>query len=112
MFGEHIPELMIILVIALLIFGPKKIPEMSASLGKGLRAFNQAMKEQTDSLGVETDDDDEDDDDEEDKEDKLIEPAPIVASSPGEPVEASPNVTLSRGEPIEASSDVLLSREE
>jgi sec-independent protein translocase protein TatA len=108
MFGEHIPELMIILVIALLIFGPKKIPEMSASLGKGLRAFNQAMKEQTESPAVETDDDEE----EEEEEDKLIEPAPIITSSRGEPVEASQNVTLSREQPIEASSNVILSREE
>jgi sec-independent protein translocase protein TatA len=49
MFGEHIPELMIILVIALLIFGPKKLPEMSASIGKGLRAFNKALHEQSES---------------------------------------------------------------
>jgi sec-independent protein translocase protein TatA len=46
MFGEHIPELMIILVIALLIFGPKKLPEMSGSIGKGIRAFNKALHEQ------------------------------------------------------------------
>ncbi len=35
MFGTHIPELVIILVIALLIFGPKKLPEMGSSIGSG-----------------------------------------------------------------------------
>jgi sec-independent protein translocase protein TatA len=78
MFGEHIPELMIILVIALLIFGPKKIPEMSASLGKGLRAFNQAMKEQSNSLAEadenEDEEEDDEDEDEEDEDDELIKP--------------------------------------
>ncbi len=45
MFGFHAPELIIILVIALLIFGPKKLPEMGSSIGRSIREFQKGMKE-------------------------------------------------------------------
>ena len=45
MFGTHIPELVIILVIALLIFGPKKLPEMGSSIGKSIKEFRKGMSE-------------------------------------------------------------------
>jgi len=38
-----VPELLIILVIALLVLGPKKLPEVGRSLGKGLREFKQTV---------------------------------------------------------------------
>lgn len=41
MFGLGAPELIIILVIALLIFGPKRLPEVGANLGKAIREFKQ-----------------------------------------------------------------------
>ncbi len=41
----HFPELIIVLVIALIVFGPGKLPEIGRSLGKGLRGFQQASKE-------------------------------------------------------------------
>ena len=37
------PELIIILVVALIVIGPKKLPEMAKSLGKGYREFQRAM---------------------------------------------------------------------
>jgi sec-independent protein translocase protein TatA len=40
-----LPELIIIGVIALLIFGPKKIPELGAGLGKAIRDFKGAVSE-------------------------------------------------------------------
>ena len=43
--GFHPFELIIILAIALLIFGPKKLPEMGASIGKSIKAFQKGMKE-------------------------------------------------------------------
>jgi sec-independent protein translocase protein TatA len=43
--GFHLPELIAILAIALLIFGPKKLPEMGASIGKSIKAFQKGMKE-------------------------------------------------------------------
>ena len=38
-------ELLIIFVIALLVFGPKKLPELGKSLGKGLREFKKATED-------------------------------------------------------------------
>ena len=37
-------HLMVILVIALLVFGPKKLPELGQGLGKGIRSFRDSMK--------------------------------------------------------------------
>ena len=45
MFGFGTQELLIILLIALFIFGGKKLPEIGAGLGKGLKAFKQGLKE-------------------------------------------------------------------
>jgi sec-independent protein translocase protein TatA len=44
-FGIGLPEMALILVIALLVFGPKKLPEIGRSLGKGIRGFQDASKE-------------------------------------------------------------------
>ena len=37
------PELIVILVIALLVLGPKKLPEVGKSLGKGMREFKESL---------------------------------------------------------------------
>ena len=38
-------HLLFVLVIALLVFGPKKLPELGKSLGEGIRGFKNAMKD-------------------------------------------------------------------
>jgi sec-independent protein translocase protein TatA len=43
--GIGAPELIIILVIVLLLFGAKKLPEMARSLGKSQREFKKGMRE-------------------------------------------------------------------
>jgi sec-independent protein translocase protein TatA len=43
MFGLGWPEVAIISVVAIVIFGPKKIPELGNSLGKTLRSFRDGM---------------------------------------------------------------------
>jgi sec-independent protein translocase protein TatA len=43
----HGPELIIIVVIALLIFGPKRLPEMGSSIGKSIKEFKKGMNELT-----------------------------------------------------------------
>ncbi|KKD39867.1 MAG: TatA/E family twin arginine-targeting protein translocase [Limnoraphis robusta] len=44
-FGIGLPEMAVILVLALLIFGPKKLPEIGSSLGKAIRGFKEASQE-------------------------------------------------------------------
>jgi TatA/E family protein of Tat protein translocase len=44
-FGLHLPELIIVLVVALLIFGPKKLPEMGSAIGKSIKEFKKGMNE-------------------------------------------------------------------
>jgi sec-independent protein translocase protein TatA len=43
MFGLGWPEVLIILGVVVLIFGPKKIPEVGSALGKTLRGFKEEM---------------------------------------------------------------------
>jgi len=45
MFGLHMPELIIILVVALLIFGPKKLPEMGSAIGRSIKEFRKGVNE-------------------------------------------------------------------
>jgi sec-independent protein translocase protein TatA len=44
MFGLGWPEIVIIAIVAILIFGPKKIPELGGVLGKSIRSFQEGMK--------------------------------------------------------------------
>jgi TatA/E family protein of Tat protein translocase len=50
-------ELMVILVIALLVVGPKRLPEVGRSIGKGLREFRRAQDEVTRTIRMGIDDD-------------------------------------------------------
>ncbi|MBT9313145.1 twin-arginine translocase TatA/TatE family subunit [Leptothoe kymatousa] len=47
MFGLGWPEVGIIAIVAVLIFGPKKIPELGSALGKTLRGFKDEMDAET-----------------------------------------------------------------
>jgi sec-independent protein translocase protein TatA len=48
MFGIGAPELIIILVVALLIFGPGKLPEIGGAVGKGIKDFKKALEHKGD----------------------------------------------------------------
>jgi sec-independent protein translocase protein TatA len=50
------PELIVILIIALLVLGPKRLPETARSLGRGVRELRDTLQ------GIGADDDDDDDD--------------------------------------------------
>ncbi len=52
MFGIGMPELIIILVIILIIFGTGKLPEIGGALGKGIRNFKKASAEKPDEIDV------------------------------------------------------------
>jgi TatA/E family protein of Tat protein translocase len=63
------PELIIILVIALLILGPGKLPEVGASIGKSIREFRKASSDVQDTMNVDT--------------------SPLPATAPAAPVAAA-----------------------
>jgi TatA/E family protein of Tat protein translocase len=45
MFGIGMPELLLILAVALIVLGPKKLPELARALGKGLAEFRRATED-------------------------------------------------------------------
>jgi sec-independent protein translocase protein TatA len=51
--GIGVPELLIVLVIALIVLGPKKLPEVGRSLGRGMREFKDSVS----GLSLNNDDD-------------------------------------------------------
>jgi sec-independent protein translocase protein TatB len=52
MFGIGMPEFLLIMAIALIVIGPKKLPELAKALGKALGEFKKATSELKDSLEI------------------------------------------------------------
>lgn len=78
-FGIGPLELIIVLVIALVVFGPKRLPDLGRSLGTGMREFK-------DSITGSSDDDDDD-----------VDRSALKASSPDDPAKPDDAVSRSRG---------------
>ncbi len=53
MFGLGMPELIIIFIVALLVFGPKRLPELGKALGRAINEFKRASQEFKDHLEAE-----------------------------------------------------------
>ncbi|HZU14030.1 MAG TPA: twin-arginine translocase TatA/TatE family subunit [Chloroflexota bacterium] len=45
MLGGHLPELFAVVIIGLLLFGPKRLPEVGSSLGQSIRSFRHGLSE-------------------------------------------------------------------
>ncbi len=56
MFNIGLPELLIIVAIALIVFGPNKLPELARAFGKAMREFKKATEEVKESFEAETKD--------------------------------------------------------
>lgn len=69
MFNIGPTELIVVLVIALIVFGPRRLPEVGRTIGKSLREFRRASEELKDELRLNLDDDD----------------LPATSPAPGEP---------------------------
>lgn len=47
MFGLGLPELMVVLVIALIFFGPSKLPSVGKSIGEAIRGFKKGLESES-----------------------------------------------------------------
>jgi sec-independent protein translocase protein TatA len=52
MFSFHWPEIFILLIIGALIFGPKRLPDLGSSLGRGIRDFKKTVDEFEEETGI------------------------------------------------------------
>jgi TatA/E family protein of Tat protein translocase len=52
MFGIGIPEILIILVVALLVLGPQKLPELAKALGRAMGEFKRATRDLRDTMDL------------------------------------------------------------
>ena len=55
MFGIGMPEMILILAIALIVIGPKKLPDLAKSLGRAMNEFKKATREIKDSMDIDGD---------------------------------------------------------
>ena len=60
-------ELLVIAIIALIVLGPKRLPEAARSVGKGVREFRDSLSGEPEREERDADDDDDDDEDEDDE---------------------------------------------
>jgi len=79
-FDFGIGEIAIVLVIGLLVFGPKKLPEISRGIGSGMRDFRRGLAGEADAATVET---------------PVAQAAPVAAEAPVTPAEAAPSAAAS-----------------
>lgn len=54
MFGIGMPEMILILAVALIVIGPKKLPDLAKSLGKAMGEFKKATRDLKDSMQIDT----------------------------------------------------------
>ncbi len=77
MFGLGVPELLFIMVLALLVFGPKRLPQIGRTLGRGMAEFRKASTELQRGINL-------------DLEEPKPRPKPAVTATPPAPAESEP----------------------
>jgi len=87
MFGLGIPELLVICVIALLVFGPKKLPDAGKALGQAIRGFKSSVEGR-----------------EEQGPSGSIRPANTTCAGCGNPIEAQAAFCASCGRPVRSKA--------
>jgi TatA/E family protein of Tat protein translocase len=87
MFGIGMTELLVILVVALLVFGPTKLPELARSLGRAMHEFRRASNDLRASFN------------------EAIEPAPPARSAPPQPLAPGARAPLDQPAPPAAAPD-------
>jgi TatA/E family protein of Tat protein translocase len=107
MFDIGLPELVVILGIALLVFGPKKLPDLAKGLGKAIREFKNATEEVKESLRKETEDLQE-----EEKPVGRDSPAVALPEKIDEPEQAAPEQTKAPEEAKQAPPEQLPPKDE
>jgi TatA/E family protein of Tat protein translocase len=50
--GGHLPELLIVLILARVVFGPKRLPEIGGALGKGIKEFRRGTSDLEDRTSL------------------------------------------------------------
>ena len=106
MFGIGMPEMILILAIALIVIGPKKLPDLAKSLGRAMNEFKKATREIKESMDIEGDLKDVKkslDDLNTDVKD-AVDLNPLKSAKPESPAE---DVTPERNQPAEPSPDPL-----
>ena len=54
MFGIGMPEMLLLLAIALVVIGPKKLPDLAKSLGRAMREFKKATNELKETMQIDS----------------------------------------------------------
>ncbi len=97
--GLGAPELIVIFVIALIVFGPKKLPELGKSLGKGLAEFKRASNELQKTLEEEVRLDD--------QKQRTSPPAPPQIGASPEAIHSSAKEAIDAASPPSSQADAV-----
>ena len=100
------PELVFILALALIVFGPKKLPEIGKSIGKGLRELRKASREITDALDFRDDLNLNNILDDGDDEDILVSKSDTNDSEPNDSAESDDQVDLQKENDQDAANSM------